>query len=105
MLRGQVGEVAVAEPVEGVAGGGNPPALEATLDEEPVGAAAHRHLGEGVGHAEGVLEGAIHRPLAGAAGEDERAVDVEEHQACRSVTPTARRGRRWRAARSTSIPR
>ena len=41
-------------------------------------------LGEGIGHAEGVLEGAIHGPLAGAAGEHERAVDVEEHQACRN---------------------
>ena len=50
------------------------------VQDDPVGPAGDRNAVERVGVADDLLAGAVHRPDAGAAGQDERAVDVEEHE-------------------------
>ena len=72
--------VVAPKQIELRGGGGNPPALQATLDEVAIGPPAHRHIGERVGDAERRGERPIHRPLAGSAGQHQRAVDVEEDE-------------------------
>jgi hypothetical protein len=80
LLREQ-GDVARPELAGLRLAGGDAGALAGPREDELVGAPRERDLGQRVGDAEGLLEGAGHRPLAGAAGQHERAVDVEQQQA------------------------
>ena len=52
-----------------------------SLGHDPrIGAAGHRHVAHRVGDAELLFEGARQRSCAGATGQHQRAVDVEEKE-------------------------
>ena len=50
------------------------------MQDDPVGAPGDGNAVERVGVADHLLAGAVHRADPGTAGEDERAIDVEEHE-------------------------
>ena len=79
-LVAQVLDVAVAQLVEERAIEIAAEARERVVKNDPVGAAGDRNALERVGVADDLFAGAGHGAQAGAAGQDERSVDVEKHE-------------------------
>ena len=88
-LVGERVDVAVAEPRPVVIAIGDAVRAQRVAHDQRIGAARQFDGRERTGDAEQLLERAIERPLPGAAGDDQRAVDVEQDQTrlCQAASP------------------